>query len=794
MRTRMLIVVIAAALAVARGPATPAIAQQKPTAEPAPPVATPSALPRPDFHFPGNVGRTYKDSDPAQFPQPVQAPKGAPNIVLILIDDAGFGQFSTFGGGVPSPTMDKLAAEGLRFNRFHTTALCSPTRAALLTGRNHHSVASGVIQEAATGYDGYTGVIPRSAGTVAEVLRQNGYMTAWIGKNHNTPTWEASAAGPFDHWANGLGFDYFYGFNGGDMNHWNPVLYENRNLVSASSDPNYFLTADLADHAIAWTRKVKSIAPDRPFFLYVAPGATHSPHHAPADWIAKFKGKFDMGWDTYREETLARQKKRGVVPQDTKLTARSAGLPAWDSLAADQKRLYARMMEVFAAYGANCDYHMGRIIDAVKQMPGAENTLFIYIAGDNGASAEGGLEGSVNENLFFNGFVEKWQDNLKVMDELGGPKYFNHFPAAWAHAMDTPFQWTKQVASHFGGTRNPMIVSWPARITDRGGVRSQFTHVIDIVPTLYEVTGITPPQVLNGTAQKPIEGISFAYTFGDAQAKGRHTTQYFEMGTNRALYQDGWMASAASVAPWATVRDADPDGQKWELYHVDEDFSQASDLAASNPQKLRELQDLWWAQAAKYNVLPMDWRVAERFNAELAGRPNLSGSATTLTYYAGQVGLPPDASPRVLNKSWSMTADVEVPDSGADGTIATHGGIVGGYGLYVRQGKPTFVYNYLALDRTTIAGTTPLPKGKVRLKVDFAYHGGPKEFGKAATVTMSVNGTKVAEGQVPKTIPATIGIGEGMDIGEDVGSAVDFTYRPPFRFTGTIDKVTFELK
>jgi arylsulfatase len=777
-------------LAASGQPARDPTAQEKnwPTA------STPTVLPRPDFHFPGNVGRTYKDSDPPQFPQPVRAPKGAPNIVIILIDDAGFGQFSTFGGGVPSPTMDKLAAEGLRFNRFHTTALCSPTRAALLTGRNHHSVATGVIQEAATGYDGYTCVLPKSAGTVGEVLRQNGYMTAWIGKNHNTPTWEASAAGPFDHWANGLGFDYFYGFNGGDMNHWSPVLYENRNLVPASADPNYYLTTDLADHAIAWARKVKSIAPERPFFLYVAPGATHSPHHAPKEWIDKFKGKFDTGWDKYREETLERQKKLGVVPPDTKLTERSPGLPAWDSLEPDQKKLYARMMEVFAGYGANCDYEMGRVVDAVKQMPGADNTIFVYIAGDNGSSAEGGLEGSVNENLFFNGFTEKWQDNLKVMDELGGPKHFNHFPAAWAHAMDTPFQWTKQVASHFGGTRNPMIVSWPARIKDKGGLRSQFMHVIDIVPTLYEVIGVTPPQTLNGIAQKPIEGVSFAYTFDDAKAKERHTLQYFEMGCNRGLYHDGWMASAVSVAPWSADRSFDLDKEKWELYHVDKDFSQANDLAAAEPKRLRDMQDLWWAQAAKYNVLPMDWRVAERFNSELAGRPSLSGDAKTLTFYPGQIGLPPEASPRVLNKSWSITADVEIPDGGADGMIVTQGGLVGGYGLYLRAGKPTFVYNYLSLDRTTVAAADPLPKGKVQLKMDFAYQGGPKELGKAAVVTLTANGTKVAEGKVPKTIPATISIQEGLDIGEDVGSPVDFTYKLPFRFTGKIEKVTVELK
>jgi len=781
---------VLALLALTFASASPALAQNQNSAG-----GTPDVLPRPDFHFPGNVGRTYLDSDPPQFPQPVQAPKGAPNVVLILIDDAGFGQFSTFGGGVSSPTMDRLAAEGLRYNRFHTTALCSPTRAALVTGRNHHTAASGVISEAATGYDGYTTVLPRSTGTVGEVLRQNGYMTAWIGKNHNTPTWEASAAGPFDRWANGLGFDYFYGFNAGDMNHWNPILFENRNLVPASTDPNYHLTVDLADHAIAWMRKVKTIAPDRPFFLYVAPGATHSPHHAPQEWIDRFKGKFDMGWDKYREETLERQKRLGVIPSNTKLTVRSPGLPAWDTLNADQKRLYAHMMEVFAAYGAQCDYEMGRIVGAVKQLPDADNTIFIYIAGDNGASAEGGTEGSVNENLFFNGFPEKWEDNLKVIDELGGPKHYNHFPAAWAHAMDTPFQWTKQVASHFGGTRNPMIVSWPSRIKDRGGLRDQFMHVVDVTPTLYEVIGITPPTELNGVQQKPIEGISFAYTFDDAKAKSRRVTQYFEMASVRGLYHDGWMASAIAFAPWDPIRTGfDPDKQKWELYNIDQDFSQADDLATENPQKLRELQDLWWTEAAKHNVLPLDWRAVERLNAELMGRPSLTGNRKSFTYYPGQVALPNEAAPRILNKSWTLTADIEVPEAGAEGMIATHGGLVGGYGLYVRDGKPTFVYNYLALDRFTFTGREPLPRGKVQLKVDFTYNGKAGELGKDAGVTMTVNGSKVAEGRLPHTIPIQISLGEGFDLGLDSGSAVDFTYKPPFRFTGKIEKVTVDLK
>ncbi len=758
-----------------------------------PAAATPDHLPRPDFHFTGQVGRTYQDSDPAQFPQPVAAPKGAPNIVLILLDDVGFGQFSTFGGAVPSPTMDRLAKEGLRFNRFHTTALCSPTRAALITGRNHHSASFAGITELATGYDGYCCVLPRNCGTVGEVLRQNGYMTAWIGKNHNTPTWETSAAGPFDRWANGLGFDYFYGFNAGDMNHWNPLLFENRDLVPASDDPDYHLTEDLADRAIAWVRKVKSIAPDRPYFLYVAPGATHAPHQAPQSWIDKFKGQFDMGWDAYRQQTLERQKKLGVVPADTQLTERSRGLPAWDSLNADQKRLYARMMEVFAAYGAQVDAAMGRVIDAVKALPDADNTMIIYIAGDNGSSAEGGLEGSLNENLFFNGFPEKWQDNLKVIDELGGPKHFNHFPSAWAHAMNTPFQWTKQVASHFGGTRNPMIISWPDRISDKGGLREQFLHVIDIVPTLYELAGVTAPIELNGVPQKPIEGISFAFAFDDAKAASKRRTQYFELGCNRGLYHDGWMASAPSFAPWEPNRSEDwsPDEQVWELYKLDEDFSQAKDLARAHPDLLQQMQDLWWAEASKYNVLPLDWRAVIRMNAEAMGRPSLVGGRTTAIYYPGMVALPDAACLPMLNKSWKITADIVVPQGKAEGMIITHGGLEGGYGLYLREGRPVFVYNFLGVERPTFAADKALPPGPCKLVVDFAYDGGG--MGKGASVTVSANGAKVAEGRLERTVPIQFSICEGLDIGMDTGSAVDFTYQLPFAFTGKVEQVTVDV-
>lgn len=755
---------------------------------------TPKVFPRPDFKFQGKVGKTYLESDPPQFPQPIQAPKGAPNVVLILLDDTGFGQYSAFGGGVPSPTIDQLAAEGLKYNRFHTTALCSPTRAALITGRNHHSAATGVITEAATGYDGYTCVLPNSCGTIGEVLRQNGYATAWIGKNHNTPAWETSAVGPFNRWANGLGFDYFYGFNAGDMNQWDPVIFENRNLVPKSDDPNYHLTEDLADKAIAWTRRVSSIAPDKPFFLYVAPGANHSPHHAPKEWIDRFKGKFDSGWDAYRAETFKRQIDMGIIPPESKLTERSEGLPAWDSLNDGQKKVYARMMETFAGFAAHVDHHMGRVVDAVKATPNGENTLFVYIVGDNGASAEGGIEGSLNENLFFNGYPEKWEDNLKHIDEIGGPKWFNHFPSAWAHAMNTPFQWTKQVASHFGGTRNPLVISWPAKIKDKGAIRSQFLHVIDIVPTLYEAIGITPPDMLNGIPQKPIEGVSFLKSFTDAKAPETRPTQYFELLVNRGIYHEGWMASSRSFVPWAPVRgEFNPLTAKWELYNVEKDFTQADDLAQKYPEKVKELEERFWKEAAKYQVLPLDWRAVERLNAELQGRPSLAGKRRSFVYYPGQIALPDGASPSVLNKSFSIVADLELPESGAHGMVITHGGLTGGYGLYLRDGKAHFVYNMLAIERFTIASEA-LPIGKVSLAVNVHYEGKPGERGKSASVRMTANGKTIGEGQLPRTVPLQFALGEGIDIGMDTGSAVDFTYKLPFPFSGKIEKVTVNLE
>jgi arylsulfatase A-like enzyme len=748
---------------------------------------TSAVLPFEDFRYKGNVGRTIGESDPPQFPKLVRPPKGAPNIVLILIDDAGYGQFGTFGGQVPTPALDRVAATGLRYTRFHTTALCSPT------GRNHHTTGNGVITEAATGYDGYTGIIGKNVGTIAEVLRQHGYATSWFGKNHNTPDWETSQVGPFDRWPSGLGFDYFYGFMGGDMDQWQPTLYENHQLVPRSTDPNYILTNDLVDKAIAWLRGTRSIDIEKPFFLYMATGATHAPHHVRPEFIAKYKGQFDMGWDVYREQTFARQKKLGVVPPDTRLTTRPKELPAWDSLAADQKRLFARMMEVFAGFTDETDYEMGRLLDVVRALPDADNTMIIYQVGDNGASAEGGLVGLLNENSFFNGVSESLEDNLKAMDELGGPKHFNHFPAGWAWAMNTPFQWAKQIASHLGGVRNPLAISWPARIKDKGGVRPQFHHVIDIAPTIYEACGITFPNVLNGVAQKPIEGVSMVYSFDSAKAPGHRRSQYFEMFVNRAMYSDGWWAASRTGIPWeSSPKPIDPDTATWELYKLDEDFSQANDLAAKNPSKLRELQDQWWAAAARYSVLPLDGRKTERLSAELQGRPSLTGDRTSFTYYPGTLALASGSAPKILNKSFAITADIEMIADSKNGAIFSFGGSDGGYGLYIREGRPVFVGNFLNRAITRATSTAQLPTGSVKLRAEFAYDGGG--LGKGGKMSLFVNDTKVGEGRMERTQAFTLGLGGTLDVGEDTGTAVDEVYTPPFRFGGTIKHVTVDLK
>jgi len=752
-----------------------------------------AVLPPPDFRFQGNVGRTIAESDAPQFPQMVRPPAGAPNVVIILIDDVGYGQFGTFGGQTPTPGLDRLASEGLRYTRFHTTALCSPTRAALLTGRNHHSTSNGVITEAATGYEGYTGMIPRSVGSIGEVLRQHGYATSWFGKNHNTPDWETSLNGPFDHWPSGLGFEYFYGFMGGDIDQFQPTLYENHNLVPRSSDPSYHLTTDLTDHAIQWLRRVRSIDPAKPYFLYMATGATHAPHQVPADWIAKFRGQFDQGWDVYRQQTLERQKRLGVVPANTQLTPRPASLPAWESLSADQRRLFARMMEVFAAFTAQTDYEMGRLLDVIRAQPDADNTLIFYIVGDNGSSAEGGLVGLLNENSFFNNIPEALEANLARIGEIGGPKHFNHFPAGWAWAMNTPFQWTKQIASHLGGVRNPLVVSWPKRIRDRGGVRPQFGHVIDVAPTIYEAVGIQAPTELNGVAQKPIEGVSMAYTFDSAQAVGRHRTQYFEMFVNRGIYSDGWWAASRANIPWeGAAPEIDPDTIAWELYNLDADFSQANDLAAREPARLRQLQDLWWAEAARYSVLPLDARKTVRLSAELQGRPSPTAGRTSFTYYPGVEALPAGSAPNLLNKSWTVTADLAIPKGAVNGVVWAMGALDGGFTLYVRNGKPVFAGNFLGRSTVRATGSRALPQGHVVLRGEFAYDGGG--MGKGGTLSLYVNDQKVGEVRMAQTMPLTLGLGGTLDVGLDTGSPADETYQAPFRFTGTINHVTIQLR
>ena len=755
------------------------------------PARAQEVLPRPEQPFGGRIGLTAQDSV-KDFPKEVVAPKGAPNILLILTDDVGFGASSTFGGPVPTATMDRLAKAGLRYNNFHTTALCSPTRAALLSGRNHHSANTGVIMEAGTGFPGYNTLMQKSCGTFAEVLRQNGYNTAWYGKNHNVPDWQSSQAGPYDLWPTGLGFEYFYGFIGGDTSQWTPALYEGTKPIEPPHDAkDYFFDNDMATHCIDRIRMLHSVAPGKPWVQYYAPGTAHAPHHAPPEWIAKFKGQFDQGWDKVREETLARQKKLGVVPADTKLTARSPGIPAWDSLDAAHKKVATHMMEVYAAALSHADYEMGRILDAIKDLGELDNTLVIYIQGDNGASAEGGQNGLLNEMTFFNAIPEDFAEVQRRMAELGGPKTFNHYPIGWAHAMDTPFQWTKQVASHFGGTRNGLVISWPARIKDVGGIRNQFHHVIDIYPTLLEAVGVQSPSVLNGVPQKPVEGVSMVYSFDDPKASSRHQTQYFEMLGNRALYHDGWVAATTPpTPPWSSsggnVKVLD---YQWELYRVTDDFSEANNLVAKEPAKLADMQNRFWVEAAKYNVLPLDNSKVERLDT--ANRPSLTRGRSVFTYYPGQVRIPEGAAPDMKNKSFKIVASVEVSADGTDGMLITQGGRFAGWGLYVLGGKPVFCYNLADVDRYVVTGKDKLAPGKHTLELDFKTDG--PGLGKGGTATLLVDGKPAGEGKIARTLPFRISLDETLDCGEDTGTPVSEDYHVPFKFTGAIGKVVIRL-
>jgi arylsulfatase len=756
-------------------------------------AALSAILPPPDAPFDGVIGRTYKDSNPSKIPV-VKAPAGAPNVLIILIDDCGFGQWGTFGGQIPTPNLEKLAKNGLRYTRFHTTALCSPTRAALLTGRNHHSAATGCITELGSSFPGYTGQVPKSCAMVSEIVRQNGYSTAFFGKNHNIADWETSVSGPFDRWPNMQGFDHFYGFVGGEANQWAPALYDGTTPVEMEvpkgREDNYTLNEHLADKAIDYVRRQKSITPDRPFFVYFAPGATHAPHHVPKDWMAKFHGKFDQGWDKYREETYQRQLQLGAIPPDTKLTPRPKEIPAWDSLDADQKRVAARLMEAFAAYTAQTDHEAGRLIQSIDDMGQIDNTLIFWEIGDNGASLEGTLSGVFNEMSSLNGLPEDTAFALKHIDEIGGPRAYNHYPVGWAWAMNTPFQWGKQVASHLGGTRNPLVVSWPKKIKDVGGVRTQFHHCIDIVPTILEAAGIPEPISVNGATQKPIEGVSMVYSFVDAKARGNRKTQYFEMFGNRAVYDNGWIATCRhGRLPWENLGSADFEKDEWQLYNLDHDFSEANNLAATNPQKLKELQDLFWIEATKYNVLPLDDRFIER--ADPAMRPSLIEGRRKFTFFPGVRRVPESSSPNVKNKSHAITAEVEIPPDGADGVLVAAGGNVGGYALFVKDGKPSYEYNYFTVERFKVTSEDKLAPGKHTIGLAFKYDGGG--VGKGGTAALFVDGKEVAKGRIEKTILGRFSADETFDTGEDTGSPVSDLYKAPFQFAGTIKKVEIDL-
>ena len=797
--------------------AAPSAKSQQITGTPGSPDATVTIdgkeLPPPPLPFGGVIKESATDSKP-YWPPRVVPPKGAPNVLLIMTDDQGYGVSGTFGGVIPTPAMDRIAKAGLRYTQFHSTALCSPTRAALITGRNHHSVGYGVIGEMSTGFPGYDSVIGEDDATVGEILKENGYATSWFGKNHNTPTYLYSAAGPFDQWPIGMGFQYFYGFMGGETDQWTPYLYQNTTPIFPwIGKKDYNLITDMADEAIKYMSSLNAAAPDQPFFVYYVPGGTHSPHQPKAEWRNKFKGKFDMGWEKLREQIFANQKRLGVIPEGTQLTAWPDGqaeyggakLPRWDSLSLVQKKLYAREAENFAGYAAYTDNEIGRVIQAVEDMGKLDNTLIIYISGDNGTSAEGTLEGTFNQMTAYNGILTLPEAvQMLHYEGWGSDTTYPHMSVAWSWAFDTPFKWTKQVASHFGGTRQGMCISWPGHIKDVGGIRTQFHHMIDIVPTILEATGVKAPDMVNGIKQKPIEGVSMAYTFDSANAKApsKRDTQYFEMFANRGIYHDGWYAcTTPPEAVWLLGAKPLPpvNDYKWELYNIAEDYSQANDLAAKNPDKLKELQTVFMTEAQKYQVLPLDNSVLPRL---LTPRPSAIAGKTEFTYQGENANIPVGNAPSIMNKDYTITAEITVPKGGAEGMIATMGGRFGGYGLYLLKGKPVFTYNLLDLERYRWEGGIggkvgedwfgrALKPGKHTIVFDFKYNGpGP---GKGGTGVMTVDGKEFAKKTIPHTIPMLMAIDESFDIGSDTRSGVDDSYKLPFRFTGTIDKLTYKL-
>ncbi|MEW4486869.1 arylsulfatase [Thalassoglobus sp. JC818] len=746
-------------------------------------------LPQPDPPFDGKVGETLSDSTPS-YPQPLRAREGSPNVLIILLDDVGFGMCSPFGGSVQTPNLQRLADNGLTYTRFHTTALCSPTRAALLAGRNHHTVGTGVIIEMGTGFPGYTGIIPESTALIPELLRGNGYATSMFGKWHNSPEPDISPAGPFDRWPTGLGFEYFYGFNQGEAHQFYPTLYRNTTWVSPPKTPEegYHLTEDLTDEAIKWINNVRAANPDKPWFTYFSTGAVHAPHHVPKDWRGRHEGKFDHGWDREREIVHQRQLDNGVIPPGTKLTPRPKEIPAWDSQTDEQKTVYLRLMENYADFMAHTDFHVGRLIDSLENSGELDNTLVLYIVGDNGASAEGGLEGTFSELASLLGIQLGLESTVNRLDEIGGPSSEPHVPVGWAWAMDSPFQWTKQVASHFGGTRNPMVVHWPKGIQSKGEQRTQFHHVIDVVPTILEACKIPEPKTVNGIEQLPVEGVSMLYSFDDEESEGKRQTQYFEMFCNRGIYHDGWVACSHFGVPWDTnSRSGDFLNAPWELYNIEDDFSQAVNLVEEYPQKLKELQDLFTEEALKYQVFPLDPRFAERFDPKLrvGGTP-----PTNWTYYGNQVAMPEPVGPQLFPRAHRITAKIQVPENGSEGVITCAGGFSAGWSLYIKDSKPNFRYTCFDIANVNIPGTSPIGTGEVTISAEFTPNGS-KEGG--GTLQLFVNGKPAGKGELSRSL-FRHGL-EPFEVGRDSITPVDPAYADhgKFEFTGTIDEVKFQI-
>jgi arylsulfatase len=758
-----------------------------------------SQLPIPDRAYAGLTTYDAKDPD-TSFPkiEPLRPPAGAPNVLIVLIDDVGFGASSAFGGPVRMPTVERLAANGLKYNRFHTTALCSPTRQALLTGRNHHSVGMGGITEIATSAPGYNSIRPNTAAPLAETLKLNGYSTAQFGKCHEVPVWQTSPMGPFDAWpTGGGGFEHFYGFIGGEANQWAPALYRDTVPVEPERTPEegYHLTEDLADRAIEWVQQQKALMPDKPFFVYFAPGASHAPHHVPKEWADKYQGQFDAGWDALREETFARQMALGVIPPEAELTPRHAQIPAWDAMSDELKPVLRRQMEVYAGFLEHTDHHVGRLVDALAELDLLEDTLVYYIIGDNGASAEGTLHGTYNEMINFNGAaaLETPAFLNSHLEDWGGPDSFPHYAVGWAHAMDTPYQWTKQVASHWGGTRTGTIVHWPAGIQAKGELRTQFSHVIDVAPTVLEVAGLPHPVSVNGVQQMPIEGTSMAYSFAAAGAPDQHETQYFEMFGNRGIYHKGWTAVTRHKTPWLLVGEDVPafDDDVWELYDTTSDWTQARDLAKEQPEKLHELQRLWLIEATKYNVLPLDDRVAERLDSDLAGRPTLIHGNSQLLF-GGMGRLSENSVVNVKNKSHAVTAQIVVPGEGAGGVIIAQGAAIGGWSLYLKDGRPAYCYNLLGLQRFKVYGDAPIPAGEHQVRMEFAYDGGG--LAKGGMASLYVDGAKVGEGRVDVTEAMIFSADDTTDVGSDSGTPVSDDYGPKdSKFTGRVKWVQIDL-